>query len=162
MTHISDVVPATQGRDEGEGRTSLAVALERLLSAGIGITAWAIGRSEHAASLTMVQWRLLVIAGARQEPRVGELAAHLGISVPSASRLIRRLEMRGLVETARAEGDRRATIVTLTSRGRELVDDVMAQRRELIGQALHDRPRGGEDVAVVAIDELAVRMSEFA
>lgn len=161
MARTSDEAPAIDGDEDRSDRTSLSTALERLLSAGIGITARAIGRSDYATTLTIAQWRLLVITASREGPRVGELAAHLGISVPSASRLVRRLESRDLVTTARAEDDRRATIVSVTQRGRELVDDVIAHRRELIEQALHDRSRTHDAIAAAAIEGLAARMSEF-
>ncbi len=162
MTSISRTDPVGDRGDTASEEASLSAALERLLSAGIGITARAISDSEHAAALTLAQWRLLVIATHRRGPRVGELAAHLGVSVPSASRLVRRLEMRGLVETARAEDDRRATTVSATRRGRDLVDDVIAQRRGLIEQALRDQPRDRGAIAVTVIEELAARMAEFA
>lgn len=162
MTHISGTTLTADREEHGPEEASLSAALERLLSAGIGVTARAIGRSDHAAALTLVQWRLLVIAASRRGPRVGELAAHLGVSVPSASRLVRRLEARGLVDAVRAEDDRRATMVSLTPHGRALVDDVIAQRRALIEQVLQDRPRGRDAVAVAAVEDLAARMSEFA
>lgn len=162
MTHISEHVPLADRVEPGCQVASASVAIERLMSAGIGITVRAIGGSPAAASLTVVQWRALVIAASREGPRVGELAAHLGVSVPSASRLIRRLEVRGLVVTARAEGDRRVTIVSLTKAGRALVDDVIARRRDLIDRAIHDWPRRRELVGTVVIEELAARVSEFA
>lgn len=161
MTRTRDEVVAVDREERDPEEASLSAALERLLSAGIGITARAIGRSEHAAALTIAQWRLLVIAAGMRGPRVGELAAHLGVSVPSASRLVRRLEARGLVTTARAEDDRRATIVTLTPGGRALVDDVIARRRDLIERALQDRPRRSDTAAAAVIEGLATRMSEF-
>ena len=138
------------------------MAIERLLAAGIGMTAQAIGRSPGAATLTLVQWRVLVIAARTQGTRIGELAAQLGVSVPAASRLVRRMEARGLVQAVRDEQDRRATLVTITDLGRTLVDDVIRSRRSLIGRALHDRPRRGDRDATATIEEIAARLSEFA
>src|SRR5512140_689774 len=94
--------------------TDLASEIERLLTSGIGITARAIDQTERAAELTLVQWRVLVIASQAPGLRIGELAAHLGISIPSASRLVRRIEAQGLVTARRADDDRRATNVALT------------------------------------------------
>jgi len=145
-----------------DAEASLSAAIERLLAAGIGMTAWAIGRSPRAATLTIAQWRALVIAARTQGLRVGELAALLGVSAPSASRLVRRMETRNLVRATRAPDDRRATIVTVTDAGRDLVQDVMDRRRARIEQALHDRPRRSEPGATATIEEIAARISEFA
>lgn len=142
--------------------TARADAVERLLAAGIGITARAIGESPDTSNLTLVQWRVLVIASRSQGLRIGELAGHLGISVPSASRLVRRIEARHLVTTVRAEDDRRATIVGLTEAGGRLVSDVIARRRDLIGMALRDWPRGGDPDTIALVKEISTRLAEFA
>ena len=111
-----------------------------MLTSGIGITARAIDQTAEAAELTLVQWRVLVIASQTEGLRIGELAAHLGISIPSASRLVRRIEAQGLVTAMRADDDRRATNIALTKAGREIVDAVVRRRRELIGLALSADP----------------------
>lgn len=162
MTHIGADAPPLGALAPRDTEVSLAAAIERLLAAGIGLTAWAIGRSPRASTMTMVQWRVLVIAARTQGSRVGELAARLGVSAPSASRLVRRMEERGLVRATRAPDDRRATIVTLTDAGRDLVQDVMDRRRTRIEQALRDRPRRSEREATATLEEIAARISEFA
>src|SRR5262245_30267714 len=126
-----------------EGRL-LVHAIERLLSAGIGITARAIGDAPGAATLTLGQWRVLMIACSTEGLRVGELAAHLGISVPSASRMIRRIEAQGLLTATRAREDRRVTVVRPTEAGQRLVHDVTARRQGLIASTLHSGTRAGD------------------
>jgi DNA-binding MarR family transcriptional regulator len=148
-------------RTTPDGDDPLAMAVERLLAAGIGMTAWAIGRSPRAATLTIGQWRVLVLAARIQGLRVGELAARLGMSQPSASRLVRRLETRGLVHATRSPDDRRATVVTLTDTGQVLVQDVVDRRRARVADALRDRSRGDEREATATIEGIAARLSEF-
>ena len=80
--------------------------VERLLSAGIGITARAIEQTPEAKDLTLLQWRVLVVAAEPSGARIGEVATHLGVSVPSASRLVRRVEARDLVTATRDAEDR--------------------------------------------------------
>ncbi|HET8784703.1 MAG TPA: MarR family transcriptional regulator, partial [Candidatus Limnocylindrales bacterium] len=87
-----------------------------MLTAGIGVTARAIEQTAEAKDLTLLQWRVLVIAGQPAGVRIGELASHLGVSVPSASRLVRRVEARDLVTAARDDDDRRVTTVALSTR----------------------------------------------
>lgn len=114
--------------------------VERLLSAGIGITARAIEQTPEAKDLTLLQWRVLVVAAEPSGARIGEVATHLGVSVPSASRLVRRVEARDLVTATRDAEDRRVTTVAVSPRGRRLVDAVAGARRELIRGALADIP----------------------
>lgn len=149
-------------RHPTRGTTALASEIERLLTSGIGITARAIDQTPEAAELTLVQWRVLVIASQAEGLRIGELAAHLGISIPSASRLVRRIEAQGLLTAMRADDDRRATNIALTKAGREIVDAVVRRRRDLIGLALRGQPQDLAADAVNLVGQIADRLAEFA
>lgn len=144
------------------GNADLASEIERLLTSGIGITARAIDQMADAAELTLVQWRVLVIASQTDGLRIGKLAAHLGISIPSASRLVRRIEAQGLVTATRADDDRRATNIALTKAGRVIVDAVVRCRRELIRLALSTEPGGLPAAAAPLVGQIADRLAEFA
>lgn len=113
-------------------------ALETLMYGAVGMTAVALGAAS-AGELTISQWRALVVIGRSDATRVGVIGAAVGMSLPSASRLVRRLERRGLVSTERDEGDRRATLVRMTLAGRALRDDVINRRRTLMEEALATR-----------------------
>ncbi len=71
----------------------------------------------HELSLT--QMRVLGILRDR-EPRMLDLAQHLGLDKSSVSGLIDRAAGRGLVERRRPGGDGRSVVVALTARGRAL------------------------------------------
>jgi DNA-binding MarR family transcriptional regulator len=144
------------------GNSDLSSEIERLLTSGIGITARAIDQTPEAAELTLVQWRVLVIAAQAEGLRIGELAAHLGISIPSASRLARRIEAQGLLTALRSDDDRRATNIVLTEAGREIVDAVVRRRRELIGLALSADPERLRSDGALVIRQIADRLAEFA
>src|SRR5512146_2241206 len=60
--------------------------------------------------------------------RSSELAAHLHIAPRSATEVIDALEAKGLVQRSPDPTDRRATLVSLTSRGAELMDEVRRAR----------------------------------
>ncbi len=130
-------------------------ALDSLARGAVGLTAASLVVGERA-DLTLVQWRALaVLAEGRGEPiRVGEVAARLGMSLPSASRLVRRLERHGLVTSERDERDRRATLVRPTTAGLELRDAVVRHRREAMARLLRGRSlpedRGGGLAAIAA------------
>jgi DNA-binding MarR family transcriptional regulator len=109
-------------------------AVERLIVGGVAITARALGDEE--ADLTLMQWRVLVVVGDQAAGvHVGVVGQSLGTSSPSASRIIRRLEDRGLVELVRDEADRRFMLVRLTRSGRAVRANLMERRRSLIRAA---------------------------
>jgi DNA-binding MarR family transcriptional regulator len=160
----------TKTRSSGRGErqnailanADLASEIERLLTSGIGITARAIDQTADAVELTLVQWRVLVIASQTDGQRIGKLASHLGISIPSASRLVRRIETQGLVTATRADDDRRATNIALTKAGREIVDAVVRCRRELIRLALLTQPGDLPAAAAPLVGQIADRLAKFA
>jgi DNA-binding MarR family transcriptional regulator len=121
----------------------------------------AIGEVSGASDLTLSQWRALVIASDSDGIRVGELAARLGIAVPSASRLVRRVEDRGLVTATRDDRDRRATIVRQTPAGKRLIGAVMARRRELVASALSEAPPLASNDAAMVVGAIAERLTRF-
>jgi DNA-binding MarR family transcriptional regulator len=135
-------------------------SLELLMYGAIGMTTIALSAAS-ARELTLSQWRALVVLGRNRAVRVGEISAAVGMSLPSTSRMIRRLEQRGLVATARDESDRRATLVSVTRAGRNLRDDVVRRRRTLMEAALAARtptlPRDLSD----GLDAIAKAFAEY-
>ena len=117
-------------------------ALEALVVSGVGLTANALEAAAPAVEITLQQWRALSVIARADGIRTGEVARRVGVAVPSASRLIRRLERRGLVATSRDERDRRATLVRPTADGRALWAALVDERRGRIADALAsmDRP----------------------
>lgn len=110
-------------------------SLELVMFEAIGMTAVALA-TVSAGELTLPQWRALVVIGRQESLRVGDVASAIGMSLPSTSRLIQRLERRGLVSTQRDEADRRATLVRMSEKGNQLREAVVARRREMMVAAL--------------------------
>jgi DNA-binding MarR family transcriptional regulator len=110
-------------------------SLQSIMVGAVGMTTMALSRAS-AGELTLSQWRAIVVIGRNGRVRVGDISAAVGMSLPSTSRLVRRLERRGLVATERDEADRRATLVRLTATGRRLRTRVMDRRRALMDAAL--------------------------
>lgn len=129
-------------------------SLELLMFEAIGMTTVALS-TVSAGELTLPQWRALVVVGKAGAVRVGDVAVSIGMSLPSTSRLIQRLERRGLVTTERDESDRRATLVRITSAGHTLREAVVARRRTMMDDALATHaprlPRGlAQGLAAIA------------
>ena len=113
----------------------LLESLEQLIFGAIGLTSFALADAD-VADLTLTQWRAMVVIGRANGLRVGEIASRVGMSLPSTSRLVGRLERRGYVATVRDETDRRATLVTMTDEGRRVRSAVIERRRELMNSSL--------------------------
>ena len=118
--------------DEG-----IVVAIERLMVESVAITTLALAAASPDVELTLPQWRALVVVGSSPDGlRVGALAQRIGSAIPAASRLIRRLERRGLVRAEREHDDRRATRVRLTDEGERVRVGLVEHRQALIRRSL--------------------------
>ena len=121
---------AAGGTVARSGVDALADELERVAVGAVGLTTRALAQAETGFELTFPQWRALLVVG--EEPdgaRIGEVAARVGGTLPATSRLLRRLERRGLTVLSVDELDRRATRARLTDYGRIVREAILAHRR---------------------------------
>ena len=103
---------------------------------GLGEAFGAVARRLRAASMaafaaydvTPSQVRAIRVLSTHGGVRSSELAQHLRIAPRSATEVVDALEAKGLVARSPDPGDRRATLVALTDRGRELSDEVRRAR----------------------------------
>jgi DNA-binding MarR family transcriptional regulator len=110
-------------------------AVERIILGGVALTARAL--DGEVQDLTFPQWRILTIIGEHEaNTHVKGVGQRAGVSAPSASRLLRRLEDRGLIELQRDAQDRRFVRVRLTEAGHAARNHVIERRRVLIRDAL--------------------------
>ena len=137
-------------------------AVEELVVAAIGMTAAALAHLPDSQELTVTQWRVLVVVARTDGTRVRDIAARVGASGPSTSRLVRRLEDRGLVVTTRDETDRRGTIVRTTASGRALWQAVTDERRRIIRRSLVASSRPVSASVLRQLHELARALDQHA
>ncbi len=78
-------------------------------------------RSARAARLTVPQLHTLIALGDTQHPTPAVIAGLAGLSRPSMTNVLDRLEARGLIERHHSRRDRRRVELVLTQRGEELV-----------------------------------------
>jgi len=71
--------------------------------------------------LTLSQFHLLKLMTINGQHQVSEIAEFLGVSPAAASKNIDKLEGLGLVVRTPSEGDRRATLLSVSPKGRRLV-----------------------------------------
>jgi DNA-binding MarR family transcriptional regulator len=122
------------GRDAGIP-PEVVDTLELILFGAIGLTTVALADA-GVPDLTLAQWRALVVIGRADGLRVGEVAERIGVSMPSTSRLLSRMERRGYLVSERDPADRRATLVRLSDRGHHVRAAVIERRRSLLHGSL--------------------------
>ncbi len=106
--------------------------LDRLSIELVAITNRAIAEG-GMHDLSFAQWRLLAALGdAPRALRLKEVAEQVSASMPSASRLVQRMERRGFVSSARAPSDGRGREIALTAKGEAVRTGVVGRRRALI------------------------------
>jgi DNA-binding MarR family transcriptional regulator len=140
----------------------LVTALEGLVVGAVGLTTAALDSFAPDMDLPLQQWRALVVIARGDGIRTGELAVRLGLTPPSASRLVQRLERRGLVSTERDESDRRATVVRATAAGTQLWSTLVDHRRQLIARVLAELPRPLPAAIVGDIEALQAAFAQYA
>jgi DNA-binding MarR family transcriptional regulator len=112
--------------------------VERLLSAAARLNRWVNRYAD--LELPSAQLRTLALVGDLAPVRVGDLAAADGISQPTMTAALGRLESSGYVARAADDSDARATLVDLTPAGRRALGRARAQRTRILSQALTGLP----------------------
>ncbi|HEY3290214.1 MAG TPA: MarR family transcriptional regulator [Anaerolineae bacterium] len=89
----------------------------------------------HAAGLTMQQMHLLMYLHSHGPCTMGALVEATSTSKAAISQMVDRLEQQKLVERAEAPADRRAKLVTLTRKGKRVMDESMRARQDWLKRA---------------------------
>ena len=86
----------------------------------------ALSSKEKGRDLSMAQYQMLLLLDKRGKTTMSELAAELGVTVPSASAMVDRLVERDILIRRQARYDRRKVEVSLTRQARETVAHIDA------------------------------------
>jgi DNA-binding MarR family transcriptional regulator len=88
-------------------------------------------REATSMPLTISQFHLLKLMLVDGKHQVGQVADYLGVSAPAATKSVDKLERLDLVVRSPSKGDRRATLLSVSPKGRRLVrkyEDLKAER----------------------------------
>ena len=142
--------PAEAPEYDAAADPALAAEVERIVGwfREAGRALRAADPANWAAGLKMPQLRVLFFLGRAGPASVGEVAAGLGVSQPSATETLDKLVRAGLVERAADAADRRVVRNALTPAGREMIDRPWETRRAVLASAL--RRASCEDRAAIA------------
>jgi DNA-binding MarR family transcriptional regulator len=125
--------PATE--DSLDAITDALLTASRLL---VAISARSIAHVDE--TITIPQFRALVILSARGPMNVRTLAGLLHVQRSTTGRMVERLVTAGLIDRRPHPALRRELVVELTRRGEEIVHAVTAYRREEIARVVSNMP----------------------
>jgi DNA-binding MarR family transcriptional regulator len=106
----------------------------------------------HSAELTLAQVRVMRRL-ARNPQSLSQLGAELALAPPSMTRLVDRLETRGLITRERDETDRRKVVAALTEEGRRLVSAIPFLEGTAIRMAVERMTESQRERIGSALDE---------
>jgi DNA-binding MarR family transcriptional regulator len=86
---------------------------------------------------------------AHEQVRIGALLKAVPLSQPALSRLVARLEARGLLARSEAKGDARAVVVCLTDTGTALIDRALSVHARVVHETLIDKCSETERMALL-------------
>jgi DNA-binding MarR family transcriptional regulator len=92
---------------------------------------------------------LFLRSHAHQSVRIGALLDAVPLSQPALSRLVARLEARGLLARCEAEDDARAVVVCLTDAGTALIDRALIIHARVVHETLLDKCSATERTALL-------------
>lgn len=143
--------PGTAGETD-EIVTALLTA-SRVL---VGVSARSLAGVED--SVTLTQFRTLVVLHGHGSTRLVALAERLGVNASTALRTVDRLIAVGMVRRRENENDRREVVIDLTPAGATVVSEVTARRRDAIEGIVSAMPadrRRGLVTSLTAFSEAA-------
>jgi len=119
----------------------------------VGVSARSLAEVEDTVTLT--QFRTLVVLDNREEINLNTLADLLSVTSSTAMRMINRLLTSGMVTRRDNPANRREVLLGVTDEGRRLVRQVTARRREEIARIVADMPDARRDELVAALRAFA-------
>ncbi|MGB7867771.1 MAG: MarR family transcriptional regulator [Mycobacterium sp.] len=130
-------------RTENTAKTedSLDLITDALLTASrllVAISARSIAHVDE--TITIPQFRTLVILSNHGPMNLGTLAGRLGVQRSAAGRMVDRLVAVGLIDRQTNPTSRRELLAALTTRGRQVVRRVTAHRRDEIARIVEAMP----------------------
>jgi DNA-binding MarR family transcriptional regulator len=155
---MSQARRATRGANNGAPAPSeqLDSFVTALVSASRALVAVSVrSLAELDESVTLPQFRTLVILTSHGVTNLNRLAELLGVNASSAVRMIDRLLAAGLVVRQENPADRREVRLEVTPAGAEIVKRVTARRRREIQKIARRMPQAVSDDLIAALTTFA-------
>ena len=118
-------------------------------------------RFARRSGLSLAQMNVLMRLYYHGACEIRGLLALLEVSKAAAGQLVERMEQQGLVERTPAPHDRRARLVSLTARGRELVDATIAARQAWLKSLVESLPVESRDEIARTLAQLTTQAEQI-
>lgn len=138
---------AESAADDIEAVTRAVMTASRLL---VAVSARSLATVEE--SITLPQFRMLVVLSNHGPSKLVALADHLGVQPSTAMRMVDRLIATGLVNRRTNPDNRRETVLSLTGEGARVVQDVTARRRTEVTAILRRLQPAQRGALLAALD----------
>src|ERR1044072_755026 len=129
--------PLPASESDAEAMVTALLTASRLL---VAVSARSLAAVEE--SLTLPQFRMLVVLDGRGPLSLSGLAGELGVQPSTAMRMIDRLVAAGMVARGVSAEDRRTSMISLTKEGRRIVGKATGRRRREIARIVDEMPPG--------------------
>jgi DNA-binding MarR family transcriptional regulator len=116
-------------------------------------------RRHRGPNLTIPQFRALGYMGRNPGCMLSDVAEHLGLTLPTTSKMIDRLQAEGLVSRAAVAGDRRKLALNLTEQGNATRQAAAAPTRARLAELMDQLPDSDRAVLVAAMHILSDKFS---
>lgn len=111
-------------------------------------------RRHRAPDMSISQFRALGFVDRHEGASLSALAEHLGLALPSVSRMLDGLVARGDVARGEHPGDRRRLTLSLTPQGKALLRSARMATHAALAERLATLSRSDRDVVSHAMDVL--------
>ncbi len=142
---------ADAAREPADEVVTAVLTASRLL---VAVSARSLASVEE--SLTLPQFRMLMVLDTRDPMNISRLGEHLDVIPSTAMRMVDRLAAAGMLEREPSAANRREILISLTDKGRSVVREATERRRAEIARIVAAMPktqRAGLVAALTAFTE---------
>jgi DNA-binding MarR family transcriptional regulator len=143
----------SDGADRSNATQPVVDALLRASRALVTIAARSL--SSVSDDVTLPQFRTLTLLAAKGPQTVSAIADGLDVHASTMTRMCNRLVTRGLVVRTPSATDRREVVITLSTSGKQLVEDVTTRRRHEVDAIVQRMTPHDREAVVTALEQFA-------
>lgn len=110
---------------------------------------------ETLERLSIVQLETLKFIGERKNPLMKEVADYLSIAPPSLTPLIDGLEKKDLLKRSSSDSDRRAILISLTKKGKEILGKAMKRKMKKMHDVFKKLTREEQQSLIRILEKLS-------
>lgn len=105
--------------------------------------------------LSMIQLETLKFINEQKSPLMKDVAKYLSIAPPSLTPLVDGLEQKKLLKRGPAENDRRATLIFLTDKGKDVLEKTMKKKMKKMGDVFKKLTEGEQKSLIKILEKLS-------